>query len=663
LEGYAAVAIQSLRPKDKAYGVIWFTARTEVDKVNRLVTLDDFSFTRRSFPMLANNGSQYLPVLQVMPSMSTIALDLLETSLTLQTTGDQKTYQLENEEPNIIFSSTPAVLALIDGQPEFRPASGNLQIAINTRALMVFDPARQMYYLALMDGWVQAPARTGEWSVTAGVSTKSLDRLRRIAELTGRHQILGEPDQSLKQTYEEGQAPAVYVRTVPTELLLSHGPPQFTPIIGTSLLYVENSGNDIFMDNFTQSFYALVSGRWFTSDSLQNGPWSYVTPADLPSDFAEIPAYSPKANVLVSVPGTPQSVEALIANQIPQTATISRDMAKLHMKYYGAPDFQLIEGTHLRYAINSTTPIISVPGSNMFYAIKNAVWFSSPDANGPWTAATSVPSEIYTIPPSSPIHFVTYVQIYGYTPTKIYTGYTPGYYGTVASWDNVVVYGTGWNYPPYVDGANWVPRVHTYGVGSSLRWSVGAGWSLEFGRGMKIGGECSPWWEPLDAGGWGFAMPVKGWNAHGGAASANIYRRWRNTVYAGTHAVWATPPGEHVKYRGNYTSPARSATYNGRTGNDRTGLGWHDRNSAADSSDHLYSDHDLYADHDGNVYRASPGSGWQQHTSHGWSTLANGATRPFLDNWRSARALGDQRWSNLRSHGWDGSGSGSFADR
>jgi hypothetical protein len=122
--------------------------------------------------------------------------------------------------------------------------------------------------------------------------------------------VLGEPDQSLKQAYEEGQAPTVYVRTVPTELLLSQGPPQFTPIVGTSLLYVENSGNDIFMDNFTQSFYALVSGRWFTSNSLQNGPWFYVPPADLPSDFAEIPAYSPKANVLVSVPGTPQANEA-----------------------------------------------------------------------------------------------------------------------------------------------------------------------------------------------------------------------------------------------------------------------------------------------------------------------------------------------------------------
>jgi hypothetical protein len=104
-----------------------------------------------------------------------------------------------------------------------------------------------------------------------------------------------------------------------------------------------------------------VSGRWFRSNSLLNGPWSYVTAADLPPDFAEIPVDSPKASILVSVPGTPQAEEALIANQIPQTAVISRKEATLVVKYYGAPDFQLIEGTHLLYAVNTTTPIVYVP--------------------------------------------------------------------------------------------------------------------------------------------------------------------------------------------------------------------------------------------------------------------------------------------------------------
>ncbi len=49
----------------------------------------------------------------------------------------------------------------------------------------------------------------------------------------------------------------------------------------------------------------------------------------MPPDFAKIPVDSPKATVLASVPGTPQAQEGLIANSIPQTATITRSEAKL----------------------------------------------------------------------------------------------------------------------------------------------------------------------------------------------------------------------------------------------------------------------------------------------------------------------------------------------
>jgi len=398
----------------------------------------------------------------------------------------------------------------------------------------------------------------------------------------------------------------VYMSTVPTELLLSQGPPQFTPIVDTSLLYVENSGNDIFLDNSSQMFYILVSGRWLRSKFLQNGPWSYITAADLPSDFAEIPTYSPKASVLVSISGTPQAKEALIANQIPQTAAISRSAATLHVTYYGAPDFQLIEGTHLRYAVNTTTPVIYIPGSNIYYAVQDAVWFTSPNAGGPWTVATSLPPAIYTIPPSSPIHYVTYVQVYGYTPTTVYVGYTPGYYGTVVSWENVVVYGTGWSYPPYIGRADWVPRPHTYGVGSAFSWSAGAGWDMGFGLGMAIGSECSPWWAPV-------SRVRRTRIVRGGGAARSL----GNTYNSGP-----------VSSGGVFAPNTRNKNGGGSISNN------------------------LYADRYGNVYRANPRSGWQQYTIHGWSSIVNAAMRSSLDLWQSARALGAQRCDNFHSGGW-----------
>jgi len=57
--------------------------------------------------------------------------------------------------------------------------------------------------------------------------------------------------------------------------------------------------------------------------------------------------------------------------------------------------------------------------------------------------ADSVPAEIYAIPPSSPLFYVTHVRAYGSTSDAIYYGYTPGYFGTAVSADSVVVFGTG----------------------------------------------------------------------------------------------------------------------------------------------------------------------------------------------------------------------------
>jgi len=102
---------------------------------------------------------------------------------------------------------------------------------------------------------------------------------------------------------KRGEAPTVYVSTAPAELLQTQGQPLYDPVYGTSLVYVSNTGSDIFLDNANNEYYILIAGRWFASQSLQNGPWSYVPGTSLRSGIAQIPPYSPKASVLVSVPG------------------------------------------------------------------------------------------------------------------------------------------------------------------------------------------------------------------------------------------------------------------------------------------------------------------------------------------------------------------------
>lgn len=108
--------------------------------------------------------------------------------------------------------------------------------------------------------------------------------------------------------------------------------------------------------------------------------------------------------------------------------------------------------------------------------------------------AISVPGEVYTIPPSSPLHYVTYVHIYSVTPDTVVVGYTPEYMGAVVSPDGTVVYGTGYTYMPYV-GTVYYGYPPTYGYGATFALGAAEGFAFGFAVGA-FWGAASPYWGP-----------------------------------------------------------------------------------------------------------------------------------------------------------------------
>ena len=130
--------------------------------------------------------------------------------------------------------------------------------------------------------------------------------------------------------------PSIIVSTSPAELLVTSGMPDFRPIRGTSLQYAADSDSQLFYHTKEKAAYLLLSGRWFSAESL-HGPWTYVAPRDLPPDFAKIPSGSPQAIVLASVPDTRQAELAVIANSVPTTATIKRSEAKIQLSMTASP--------------------------------------------------------------------------------------------------------------------------------------------------------------------------------------------------------------------------------------------------------------------------------------------------------------------------------------
>ncbi len=695
---YCAVEAKTGKDGAAKYGVVWFQARTEVDKINRLVTFDQAKITKVKFPVAHEKEAELTALLEkkLPGATKTMSLDRLEAMVEAEGEAIKKV-EVKNDPPKVIVSSKPSLLVLVDGEPQSRGVEGTgLQRVINTRSVILFESDKRLYYLRVQDWWLQAKQLEGPWEY----AKKLPDDMKKAEEFLVSQNLAQNPDPeqakqqpSLKEAGKKEEIPVVYVVYGPAELIEIKGEPKYNPIPDMGVEYVINTNGNIF--RLDGQYFILISGRWFKGASL-DGPWSFEDGKGLPPDFAKIPLDNPKSTVLASVPGTPQSKEALIANSIPQTATITRAEAKLTVQYDGEATFIPIQGTSMQYAKNTTAAVIKVSDNN-YYSVEAGVWFKAPSPQGPWRVADSVPEEIYTIPPSSPLYYVTYVKVYSSTPEVVYVGYTPGYYGTVVSAStNTVVYGTGWYYPPYIGPTVWYGWPYTYGVGAGFTYTTDSGWSFGFGYGYGYYPYYYPWWGPMGYYGccW---YPYYGWGAWGGAAVANVYGVWGNTAYSRTGAAWANP------YTGNYGAATRGAYHNTETGrttvagrgtntniytgntagyrggatyNPNTGIvagggaGYvgniYSGQGSANRGGFVYNTNtnagiaagknNVYAGKDGTVYKYNKNTGnWSSNSGNGWQNVNK--PQPTLQNQQQMRNQGAQRTQNFNSaRGYGGGG-------
>ncbi len=727
LQAQAAVSVLEPGAKDPIFGVLKATAVTEVDRLSRIVHFYNLKIESVNFPSVPDKAAQFQNTLQTMLSQATLApsLDRMQAALAV-TQAEQKarSVPVQNQPPTFIFSQSPAVLVDIDGEPVWRSVEGSdLVRVLNTRALILGNKSGKVY-LHLFDGFMEASTLSGPWTVAMAGPAGGEKIAKELAEKNVVDLMEGPPDEKTKKepSLKDG-APKVIVVTAPTELIVTHGPPDWEQINGANLLYIKNTTGSIFKDLNNQYTYVLATGRWFRSQDM-DGPWEHVDGRNLPSDFAAIPDTSPKENVKASVPGTPQAQEAVIANEIPQTARVDREKTQFTPQVSGSPELKPIPDTSMNYVFNSPAPIIMV-SSDQWYAVHNGVWFTSSSLNGHWVVATSVPAVIYSIPPSSPVYYVTYVKIYDVTPSYVVVGYTPGYMGTVVDSAGVVVYGTGYAYVPYIGPTVWYSPPITYGYAANPTWTPWTGWIIGFGWafGAAVSGHyCyapAPYWGPMyyhPYYGAGYARGPYGgaavWGPHGWAATTgNVYQRWGSTSVvsrssagynAWTGNAWSSQVGRSYNsvtgrvsagqragvenvYTGNYAYGKHGATYNPNTGvtarggtatrgNVNTGdqgtATWgHAKGPGGQSASAAKVGNNYYAGHDGNVYR-NTGDGWQKYNNGGWNNVQKPTqssvqgSRQFstdsLDAQKQARQAGDQRSAGSS---WGSQGWGGGFDR
>src|SRR5262249_17445565 len=153
LSGRAAVALTRPGEKEQRFGVIEITAKTEVDKAADVVTLSGVRIAKSSFPTATPEQSgEYLAVLRAaLPKDGwRVSLDAVQANLSItQAQSKQKRVQVKNDPPQILFSTAPALLVLIDGEPALREVkeAPGIKRVINTTALILSDEAAGTYYL------------------------------------------------------------------------------------------------------------------------------------------------------------------------------------------------------------------------------------------------------------------------------------------------------------------------------------------------------------------------------------------------------------------------------------------------------------------------------------------------------------------------------------
>ena len=193
LDGRSAVSVESQASPEPRYGVIWFTARTQVDKESRVVTLEELTVSRVDFPTVPGDGASYRAALQRVFSEAplTIALDRLQAEIEVERADDPgRVVAVRNDPPRIIVSQGPALLVRVDGQPVLRPVAGSAYLrVINTRVLLLLDRGAGRYYLWLRNQWLAASKLDGPWAAVSDPSA-ALDAAKEAAVRGGQVDLL-----------------------------------------------------------------------------------------------------------------------------------------------------------------------------------------------------------------------------------------------------------------------------------------------------------------------------------------------------------------------------------------------------------------------------------------------------------------------------------------
>mgnify|MGYP001820372457 FL=1 len=453
-EAWVAIELTPPEGAATAFGTAVLTGDTEIDMARRVVALQDKSLDRITF-----TGAGASPALEAVVQRAVrdepleIPLDLFLAYLSDDVLSNPPPAGFNTDAPPIVVRSTPTIALFVNGdvvQADI-PDTG-LKVVVNANWPLFSDG--RSYYLLCRGQWLTSGELSGNWqfarTLPAGFSKLPAEENFAAARA------------ALPLQAGQGAAPRVLYVTVPTELIVTNGPPDVVPIAWTDgLASVTNTESPLF--KYGDDWYYLSAGRWFRTHQLEKGPWTWVT--ELPDAFSRIPEGHPMEAVLASVPGTEQAKMAALEASLPQKKEVGRnDAPAVEVSYAGEPEFKPVAGAQVARAINTGYDILQF--EDRYYLCYGGAWYVANSPTGPWSVTDSVPPAIYDIPPTSSAYNVTQVKVAASTPTSVSYSYPASYSSNVYIVYGVPYFGTGWYYPPYYYGGYYYPYWGSYGHGS-----------------------------------------------------------------------------------------------------------------------------------------------------------------------------------------------------
>jgi len=453
----------------------------------------------------------------------------------------------------------------------------------------------------------------------------------------------------------------------PAELIVTDGEPELRPIPGTKLSRVTNTESVLFRHSETRKFYFLVAGRWFAADKL-GGPWVAASKS-LPPDFAAIPDGDESEFVKASVPGTEEARDAVLLASVPNTTVVRLDEKPVVVAYDGPPKFVAIEGIAVQCAVNTPYKVFQV--KTKYYCCEQGVWFVASDAKGPWAFATSVPAEIYAIPPSSPYYNVTYVVVQSSTPTTVTYCQTSGYSGEYVATTGVLVFGAGmavgaamasdhyYYYPPY-------PCYYSYGCAATYHCGYGGYYAAGYACYGPYGGAgYATAYNPTTGtyarsayayGPYGSASRTAAYNPYTGAHAVSTQA---STAYGSAGRSAAYNPSTGVYAQGRYASGQYGTAGSVKTNQGTGAAAWSTQNSQGAVA--KTKSGDVYATDGDTVYKKDSSGNWSSNSGNGWESASKpqpakpgastaSASTQSLQSQAQARQRGNQQTQKVSQY-------------